>query len=901
MTDQGGSPAERYAAYRRRLEEEKSELARFRDTLPFELDPFQEEACRALEEGRGVLVAAPTGSGKTVVGLFGVHLALSRGRSVMYTTPIKALSNQKYNELRAIHGDGRVGLLTGDVTINPHAPVLVMTTEVLRNMLYAGSETLQGLDVVVMDEVHYLADRFRGPVWEECIIHLPARVQIISLSATVSNAEEFGQWLTMVRGETTVVVWEIRPVPLWQHVLVEGRLYDLYAPSRTGQERLNPQLLAEVRRRDQHPGRARLPRRRRPYRPAIVLELDRQALLPAICFVFSRAGCEAAVDQLMAAGLDLTTDAEANEIRAVIERRTGGVPREDLGTLGHLRWSMALERGIAAHHAGMIPLFKEVVEELFARGLLKVVFATETLALGINMPARSVVLESLVKWDGSAHQKLTPGEYTQLTGRAGRRGIDVEGHAVVIHTGEVDVEAISGLASKRTYPLRSAFRATYNMSVNLLAAMPRERAREVLQTSFAQFQADRGVVGLARQVRKLDDAVAEHRNRLTCELGDVAEYAAIRREISALERRGAAARTAAERARTAQQLETVRVGDVIALSRGRRRQHAVVHAVTESPRVGVLLDVVADDGRARRVGLEDLPGGVEVIGSIRVSARHGARTPKGRADLAARVRSFVDGEQRTKPRPRIRVAPVEDNRAQLEELRARMRAHPVHHCPELELHLRWERKLQQALADRRGLLERIDSRTGSIAAGFDRLCQHLQQRGYLEGETVTDAGQLLRHIYSERDLLMAQCLREGVWTGLSAAELAGAISLVVYESRNDMPSPVDVRSEALRRAIVRTNALWADLHDTETRLGIEPLPAPDPGLAGPISRWAAGQPLASVLGEDLLPGDFVRWSKQVMDILDQLAKNPQAPPALRSRAHAALAAVNHGIVALSSV
>lgn len=897
--DDARTPAERYAAAMARQAASRTELARFRRSLPFDLDPFQEQACEALEAGKGVLVAAPTGAGKTVVGQFGVHLALAHGTTVMYTTPIKALSNQKYGEFRALHGADRVGLLTGDVTINPQAPVLVMTTEVLRNMLYNESRSLDSLEFVVMDEVHYLADRFRGPVWEEVIIHLPPRVQVISLSATVSNAEEFGQWLTLVRGDTEVVVWEHRPVPLWQHVLVGARLFDLYSPTLTNRERPNPELLAAVR---PAPGpRGHRPRRRRAPRAVVVAELDHHALLPAIVFVFSRAGCDAAVDQVVASGLTLTTDAEAAAIRSHVEQRCSAVAPEDLGTLGYLRWSLALERGVAAHHAGLIPLFKEVVEELFARGLLKVVYATETLALGINMPARSVVLERLTKWDGSAHQKLTPGEYTQLTGRAGRRGIDIEGHAIVVHDEDVDVEAVAGLASKRTYPLRSAFRATYNMSVNLLGVMDRERAREVLQTSFAQFQADRGVVGLARQVRKLDEVIAGLRGQAECERGDFAAYWAIREAITSQERALSAERSRAVRQGVEDALGRVRVGDVIRFRRGRRTHHAVVHQILQTPHSGTVLDVVTEDARNRRFDVEDLGGGVAVLGSLRAAGRHNPRTPRGRNDLAALVREFAEGRTREKPlEPSATEAPARDT---LDRLRADLRAHPCHSCPDVDTHARWARKLQQAVADRDGLLQRITHRTGTIAAGFDRICGYLQELGYLgPDDSITPAGEVLRAIYSERDLLLAQCLREGVWAGLSPAELAGAASAIVYESRNDAPGRLDARTAPLRDAVAAIQRVWAHLEEGERAHGIEPTPAPDTGLVGPIHRWTAGEPLSAVLaGEELTAGDFVRWSKQVLDILDQLADVPHIPDQLRLRARAAHASLNRGIVALSTV
>ena len=391
------------------------------------------------------------------------------GQKCFYTTPIKALSNQKYNDLIARYGPSKIGLLTGDNAINPQAPVVVMTTEVLRNMLYVGSEALTGLGYVVMDEVHYLGDRFRGAVWEEVIIHLPDSVRLVSLSATVSNAEEFGDWLVEVRGDTRVIVHEQRPVPLWQHMLVGSRMFDLFG-SEEREVEVNRELLGYVRDRMRinDAGRGRRYqgglRWRPPHRPDVIGRLDREGLLPAITFIFSRAGCDAAVRQCVAANLRLTDDEEREEIRQLVEARTATLSADDLDVLEYWDFLDGLQRGIAAHHAGMIPVFKEVVEELFVRGLVRAVFATETLALGINMPARTVLLERLIKFNGETHTDLTPGEYTQLTGRAGRRGIDIEGHAVVLWSPEVDPARVAGLASTRTYPLRSSFRPSYNMA-----------------------------------------------------------------------------------------------------------------------------------------------------------------------------------------------------------------------------------------------------------------------------------------------------------------------------------------------------------------------------------------------------------------------------------------------------
>ena len=525
------SPAQRYAAAKAKGKHPNSRA--FFETFDFELDDFQIRACHAIEMGKGVLVAAPTGAGKTVVGEFAAYLALQQGKKCFYTTPIKALSNQKYQEFVDRFGEERVGLLTGDNNLNGDAEILVMTTEVLRNMLYTNSKSLINLGFVVMDEVHYLADKFRGAVWEEVLIHLMESTQVVSLSATVSNAEEFGEWLQIIRGETEVIVSENRPVPLYQHVLIGNKLIDLFSEDGS----VNPALFKTER---ETLRRIRTPRNRvtdenRLNRAEVIEKLQFNQMLPVITFIFSRQGCDAAVKQCLAANLRLTSTQEREEIRTTAMRYTNTLKSEDLELLGHQEWLAGLERGIAAHHAGLLPIFKSSIEELFQRGLLKAIFATETLALGINMPARTVLLEKLTKWNGEAHVPITPGEYTQLTGRAGRRGIDIEGNAVVIWSPTVDSATAAGLAGTRTYPLRSSFSPTYNMSINLLERYGRDRARNSLKSSFAQFQADRAVVGLDKQIRRNQEAIKEYKTNELCHLGDFSEYAKLRREIKQIE------------------------------------------------------------------------------------------------------------------------------------------------------------------------------------------------------------------------------------------------------------------------------------------------------------------------------------------------------------------------------
>lgn len=912
MSSASRSPAEAYAESRRRAERPK--LTDFLSVISFELDPFQRQACEALEDGHGVLVCAPTGAGKTVVGEFAVHLALTEGRKCFYTTPIKALSNQKFADLTARYGPENIGLLTGDTSVNGGAPVVVMTTEVLRNMLYSGSSTLDGLAYVVMDEVHYLADRFRGPVWEEVILHLPEHVQVVGLSATVSNAEEFGEWLVEVRGDTTVVVDEHRPVPLWQHMMVGNQMLDLFEGDQT-HARINTQVLRKTeelaryhvpfsRGRNRGANSARAGRGsgfKPPSRTDMIQRLDNASLLPAIVFVFSRAGCDAAVAQTARAGLRLNTPEETEEVRRIIDEKTRDLPEADLGVLGFWEWREALERGIASHHAGLLPAFKETVEELFVRGLCKVVFATETLALGINMPARTVVLEKLVKYNGEAHVDLTPGEYTQLTGRAGRRGIDVEGHAVVVWQPGIDPKAVGGLASTRTYPLRSSFRPGYNMAVNLVNQLGAESARAILEQSLAQFQADRSVVGLARRIERNKEALAGYTEAMTCHLGDFTEYAALRRRIGDREKQLAKQNTNSRRIETAKSLERLRKGDVIAVPSGRRSGLAVVVDPGLEPMGEAKPLVVTEDRWSGRLTSADFPSPVEVLGHIRLPKQVDVRSPKSRRDLASTIRNTGI----TVP-SRGRRQTTADDDPELATLRRALRAHPCHGCDQREDHARWGERYHRLLAENQQLERKVAATTHSLARQFDRIRALLRERGYLsEAEEVTADGKRLTRLYSESDLLAAECIRNGVWKGLKPEELAAVVSSLVYEARRDGPVEARLPQGPVADAMLKTVRLWAEIEDDERRHKLERITRqPDPGFAWPVYRWARGESLEKVLsaaeagGNELGAGDFVRWCRQVIDLLDQIREVVGRQDPVGAAAAKAVDALRRGVVAM---
>jgi len=887
--------------------------------LSFELDPFQRQACEALEDGHGVLVCAPTGAGKTVVGEFAVHLALGRGGKCFYTTPIKALSNQKFADLTARYGADKVGLLTGDSSINGDAPVVVMTTEVLRNMLYAGSSALTNLAYVVMDEVHYLADRFRGAVWEEVILHLPDTVKVVGLSATVSNAEEFGEWLVEVRGDTAVVVDEHRPVPLWQHMMLGGRVIDLFADDGGDEARINPTLLRRAEEMGRHhvpfshgrgprASRARGggPRFRPPSRVDVVSRLEQAGLLPAIDFVFSRAGCEAAVQQCVRAGMRLTSPEDVEVIRGIIDERTKDLPEGDLIVLGYWEWREALERGIASHHAGLLPAFKETVEELFVRGLVKVVFATETLALGINMPARTVVLEKLVKYNGEAHVDLTPGEYTQLTGRAGRRGIDVEGHAVVVWQPGIDPKQVGGLASTRTYPLRSSFRPGYNMAVNLVHQVGAQAAREMLEQSFAQFQADRSVVGLSRRIERGKEALAGYAQSMTCHLGDFAEYAELRRQLTDREKSLSRQNSASRRAEAAESLERLRKGDVIAVPSGRRSGIAVVIDPGLDPLGEPRPFVLTEDRWAGTLSVADFPAPVEALGRMRLPKNVDWRSPRIRRDLANSLRETgITAPHRQGRRGR---GDTHDD-AELAALRRAMRAHPCHGCDDREAHARWAERYHRLLAETERLERQVASTTHSLARAFDRIRGLLRERGYLasNGDGVTEHGRRLARLYSESDLLAAECLRSGVWENLTVPELAAVVSSLVFEARRDGPMDPRLPTPEVATAVQETMRLWGSIEEDERRHKLDRTRQPDTGFAWPVYRWARGESLEKVLtaaetnGQEVSAGDFVRWCRQVIDLLDQLRDVVGKTEPVGATAAEAVKALRRGVVAMGTL
>jgi ATP-dependent RNA helicase HelY len=879
----------------------------FAQQFSFELDRFQLEAIEAVHRGMSTLVAAPTGSGKTVVAEFAIERALDRGSKAFYTTPLKALSNQKFGDLVAKHGAGAVGLLTGDNSINAEAPVVVMTTEVLRNMLYERSSTLTGLLAVVMDEVHYLQDPYRGAVWEEVLIHLPPSVSVVALSATISNAEEFGDWITSLRGDTKVVIEERRPVPLEHHYLVGPQLHPMHV-EQDGILLPNPYVVSL----DQHelktktyyrrgsglPQHQRISRPREghrkvyvPRREEVVEVLDREGVLPAIYFVFSRSGCDRSVRWMRDAGIRLTSREEAETIRRRAESRAAWVDEEDLISLGFSEFLESLATGVAAHHAGMLPLFKETVEELFQEGLVKVVFATETLSLGINMPAKSVVIEDLWKFQGERHELVTPGEYTQLTGRAGRRGIDELGHAVVVYQRQVPFERVAGLAATRTYDLASSFRPSYNMAVNLVRNYTPEQAHHLLNSSFAQFLADRGVVALERSRQQDVEALEGYRKNMVCHVGDFQEYWGLLEKARRLREDDRRSRDQDRRDQLREAVATLKPGDVVWSPRAGRRGLVVVVSSRDGRPT-----VLAQDRRFFRLAARDFQEAPTVITRIPLPRSGSVRNPRFRRDVAAKLVA-IDVAPSGRRRRGQTSPKVEREAARLEEQAA---AHPCRSCPERAKHERWAARASDLERRLGGIERRIRVRTETLARQFDRVLSVLRELGYVDAWALTTKGRTLTRIYGEGDLLVGEALASGLLDGLGPAEVVALVSTVVYEGRERVPLSGEMPTAETKERYEQLRRLWRTIRRTEDEHQVQLCRELEAGFADPIHQWAEGEALDDILTEtEMAPGDFVRNCKQLVDLLRQIEE--VAPPETGALVRQGRERVSRGVVAYTGV
>ncbi|MCP4308148.1 MAG: RNA helicase, partial [bacterium] len=690
------------------------------------------------------------------------------------------------------------------------------------------------------------------------IIHLPSEVPVVCLSATIANPEEFTAWVRSRRGQTELVIETHRPVPLESMYLVKDRHRDSaleLMPVFRG-SRANPQISRLLQK-----GRGRHRRFAAPRRLEVAEELSAAGLLPAIYFIFSRAGCDQAAETVAASHLGLTSSDERAEIRRRVEELTDHLPAQDLSALGYASWLGRLEQGVAAHHAGMVPAFKETVEDLFIDGLVKLVFATETLSLGINMPARSVVIERLSKFNGEAHEIIQPGDYTQLTGRAGRRGIDTEGTAVVLHNFDIPFERVAAIAAEGSHPLVSSFQPTYNMAANLVPNHDRKSAETLLNASFAQFRTEERRGKLKARLEDRNEEVAQFRTLADCEKGDIWAY--VEEGGSTKLDRYQELRDFAQRFGEGDVLRLTADPDDLAvlLARGWGANPRMV--------------LVAADGSTTRPSADQLDTSVAVVGQMVLPEPVQTRDSGYRSSVARLLREWEPDES---------FAVVEHQTATDDTVAG---------CPDLSSHLKAIRRLKKAEQDSKRLERRLQRSDEGLVKTFRTIIKLLEDWGYVKSWTLTDKGRQLRFVYNELDLLLTEAVSRGLLDGLTAPSLAALTSLFTYEARrldgDLIPPPT-----AIEQRIDAVEELAVALSKAERAAGLPETRPPETGFASIAYAWAAGHDLDDLFDNDLAAGDFVRNCRQLIDVMRQLR---DGFPSLAEVAADGIRRLDRGVVA----
>jgi len=854
-------------------------LERFQARYPFPLDDFQLDAARAIESGQSVIVSAPTGAGKTLVAEFAIQAALETGKRLAYTTPLKALSNQKFADFTRAFGADNVGILTGDVKVNPRGRILVMTTEILRNMFYAGG--LDELGYVVLDECHYMGDEGRGTVWEEIIVNAPKDVVLVALSATVANVKEIADWISLVHRPIVPIYHPQRPVPLSYAVADLAAEVHPIDEVRRGRAR----LVGDESRGPDERGRWYS---RRVVDPGFLIEaLQTRAWLPAIYFIFSRAGCERALDDVLTEGRSLLTRDEQREVDVVINEALAETPSLGESTLNETIFR-ALRLGVGLHHAGILPSVKRLIEVLFERGLCKVVFATETMSLGIHMPARSVVLQSLTKRTDRGFRSLTHNELTQMAGRAGRRGIDAEGQCVIALDVRDGVEDLLRVVDGSPEPIESQFKLGYGSAALLLGTgAPPEVLRRRIESSFGQYQNLKRIRDMEAEVRGLENARARARE-YAAPCGDFPRIGRYRRARQELESRRQAAGRGGRRGEQRGVLEAEpgrlalvrrRGGPTLAMIlgiHGIRGHRAIIEALLPHGAV-----VRVKTGVIKRVFWATPPLHVP---------RDRGRDQRGLRYLAERLSALSVPDL------------MERERAQGPE--AVLSSIECHRCP-------WNATTacDRAWRDIERLEERLGQRQAALEAfrsaywqEFLRVVEVLEQFGAVQDGRLTRKGRLVAGLRHDNELLAAEAVDRGLFADLAVPEAAALCSALIEESRSGEPMIARgflKRHPRLKRKLDQFSAAADAVYQAQRARHLGMPVAVHPGFMPSVYRWASGEDDWSGIVDQSFgghEGDLVRAMRRLIDLLRQIAESPDvAPETARVLAQAARV-VDRGIV-----
>lgn len=883
----------------------------FSTLFPFKLDDFQQEAIAALKGGRSIVVCAPTGSGKTLIGEYAIYRALTQGRRVFYTTPLKALSNQKLRDFRARFGAERVGLLTGDVSINRDAPILVMTTEIFRNMLYGTpigevGVSLSGVEVVVLDECHYMNDRQRGTVWEESIIYCPPEIQLVALSATVANSDQLTDWIDRIHGPTDLIYSEVRPVPLEFHFCNAKGLFPLLNRE---QAKINPRLGRSSNHSNSHRGK----RSEALSLGYILSQLRQRDMLPAIYFIFSRRGCDQAVAEV--GQINLVSQLEAEQLKLQIDQFLARNP--EAIRAGQVE---PLYRGIAAHHAGILPAWKGFVEELFQQGLIKVVFATETLAAGINMPARTTVISSLSKRTDRGHRLLSPSEFLQMAGRAGRRGMDQLGHVVTVQTPFEGAREAAYLTTVGADPLVSQFTPSYGMVLNLLQTHTLAEAQNLVERSFGNYLA---TLYLAPQQQAIADFSAELTQAQTklasVDLKSLASYQKLRERLKEEHRLLKVLQHQADEVRVSQLATVIPFavpgtlislkGDVLR-SPKRNLQETSSEASPEATLNGfskslpaVLVLQVPGPGQFPRLVCLGQDNRWYVVTLTDILGFHAESPSLGRIDTLAPPAEMPlkPGQSRSGtattqaiaqkiPQLTLDLEPeVLTQLKRVEAVQVQLAAHPAHQWKNHSALLKLQRRvayLQEQVTSRQAKLQ---GQSGRHWEEFLCLIQILQSFGALDTLTPTRLGQAAAAIRGDNELWLSLALMSGELDGLDPHHLAAACAALVTEiSRSDSWTYYPV-SHSTEVALAGLRPLRRQLFQLQRRQGVVLPIWLEFEVTGLIEEWALGAKWLDICANTSLDeGDIVRILRRTLDFLSQVPHVPHLPKGLRQNAHRAV-------------